>query len=169
MPARRLLTMRQIRRALRLHHDGAATRDIGRVLGVARSTVQDALKGAAAANLPWPLPEDLTDEALEARLFARAGVVSGARRRPEPDWGLLVRELKRPGVNMTILWEEYRQVWPDGYGYSRFCDLLRGFEQRLSPVMWQHHVAGDKAFVDYSGKRLGITDPATGLVLSMPR
>ncbi len=164
MPARRLLTMRQIRRALRLHHDGAATRDIGRVLGVARSTVQDALKRAAAANLPWPLPEDLDDEALEARLFARTGVVSGARRRPEPDWGLLVRELKRPGVNMTILWEEYRQVWPDGYGYSRFCDLLRGFEQRLSPVMRQHHVAGDKVFVDYSGKRLGITDPATGLV-----
>ncbi|HEX3365535.1 MAG TPA: IS21 family transposase [Phenylobacterium sp.] len=164
MPARRLLTMRQLRRALRLHHDGAATRDIGRVLGVARSTVQDALKRAAAAKLPWPLPEDLTDEVLEARLFVRAGAAAGARRRPEPDWGVLVRELKRPGVNMMILWDEYRQVWPDGYGYSRFCDLLRGFQQRLSPVMRQHHVAGDKLFVDYSGKRLGITDPITGEV-----
>lgn len=65
---------------------------------------------------------------------------------------------------MTILWEEYRQVWPDGYGYSRFCDLLRGFEQRLLPVIRQHHLAGDKLFVDCSGKRLGITDPAAGLV-----
>jgi transposase len=70
--------------------------------------------------------------------------------------------MKRPGVNMMVLWEEYREEHPDGYGYSRFCDLLRGFEQRLTPVMRQHHVAGDKAFVDYSGKRIGIVDPATG-------
>ena len=70
--------------------------------------------------------------------------------------------MKRPGVNMMVLWEEYREEHPEGYGYSRFCDLLRGFEQRLTPTMRQHHVAGDKAFVDYSGKRIGIVDPATG-------
>jgi len=63
---------------------------------------------------------------------------------------------------MAILWEEYREVHPEGYGYSRFCDLLRGFERRLTPVMRQHHVAGDKAFVDYSGKRIGVVDPTTG-------
>jgi transposase len=56
-------------------------------------------------------------------------------------------------VTMMILWEEYREVHPEGYGYSRFCDLLRGFEPRLTPVMRQHHEAGEKAFVDYSGKR----------------
>jgi transposase len=74
----------------------------------------------------------------------------------------LARELKRPGVTMMILWEEYREVHPDSYGYSRFCDLLRGFERRLTPVMRQHHVAGEKAFVDYSGKRIGIANPTTG-------
>lgn len=63
-----------------------------------------------------------------------------------------------------MLWEEYRQVHPDGYGYSRFCDLFREFERRLSPVMRQHHAAGDKVFVDYSGKKLAIVDPATGVV-----
>ena len=63
---------------------------------------------------------------------------------------------------MMILWEEYREINHGGYGYSRFCDLLRGFERRLSPVMRQHHVAGEKAFVDYSGKRIGIVDPTTG-------
>ena len=63
---------------------------------------------------------------------------------------------------MTMLWEEYREAHPEGYGYSRFCDLLRGFERRLTPVMRQHHVAGEKAFVDYSGKRVGIVDPSTG-------
>jgi transposase len=61
-----------------------------------------------------------------------------------------------------VLWEEYRAADPGGYGYSRFCDLFREFEQRLSPSMRQTHVAGDKVFVDYSGKKLGIVDPATG-------
>ena len=163
MPAKRELTMRQLRQMLRLAHEGVSAREIGRRLGVARSTIQDNLKRGAAAGLAWPLPEDLTDDALEKRLFARsADGATGARRRVEPDWAELLRELKRPGVNMMILWEEYRAAHPEGYGYSRFCDLMRGFERRLSPVMRQHHVAGDKVFVDYSGKRVEIVNPVTG-------
>jgi transposase len=162
MPAKRELSMRQLRHLLRLRHDGVSAREIGRRLGVSRSTIQDNLKRAAAAGLAWPLADDVTDEALETRLFERAGVAQGQRRRAEPEWAALARELKRPGVTMTILWEEYREVHPEGYGYSRFCDLLRGFERRLTPVMRQHHVAGEKAFVDYSGKRIGIADPTTG-------
>ena len=158
MPAKRELSMRQLRHLLRLHHDGVSAREIGRRLGVARSTIQDNLKRAAAAGLAWPLADGVTDEALERQLFGRAEVTQGLRRRVEPDWAALARELKRPGVTMTILWEEYREGHPEGYGYSRFCDLLRGFERRLTPVMRQH-VAGEKAFVDYSGKRIGIVDP----------
>ena len=146
MPAKRELSMRQLRHLLRLHHDGVSAREIGRRLGVARSTIQDNLKRAAAAGLAWPLADDVTDEALETRLFGRAGVTQGHRRRVEPNWAALARELKRPGVTMSILWEEYREIHSEGYGYSRFCDLLRGFERRLTPVMRQHHVAGEKAF-----------------------
>lgn len=164
MPAKRELTMRQIRQLLRLDHDGVSAREIGRRLGVARSTIQDYLHRAKAVGLAWPLPTDLTDERLEQRLFTRAGVKSGFRRRAEPDWAALARELKRPGVNLTVLWEEYRAAHPDGYGYSRFCDLFREFERRLSPVMRQHHPAGDKVFVDYSGKKVPIVDPLTGTV-----
>ena len=163
MPAKRELSMRQLRHLLRLHHDGVSAREIGRRLGVARSTIKDNKKTAAAAGLAWPLADDITEEALETRLFGRAGVTQGQRRRTEPDWAALARELKPPGVTRcSILWEEYREVHPEGYGYSRFCDLLRGFERRLTPVMRQHHVAGEKAFVDYSGKRIGIVDPTTG-------
>jgi transposase len=156
--------MRQLRQMLRLHHEGVGAREIGRTLGVARSTIQDNLKRAAAAGLAWPLPPELTDHELAQRLFARTAVTSGFRRRTEPDWATLARELKRPGVNLMVLWEEYRQVHADGYGYSRFCDLYREFERRLSPVMRQHHAAGDKVFVDYSGKKIGISDAATGEV-----
>jgi len=132
MPAKRELTMRQIRQMLRLARDGVSAREIGRTLGVARSTIQDNLNRARAAGLSWPLPGELTDDALEQRLFARAGVRRGFRRRAEPDWASLACELKRPGVNLTVLWEEYREVHPDGYGYSRFCDLYREFERRLT-------------------------------------
>ena len=164
MPARRELTMRQLRQMLRLHRNGVSARAIGRTLGVARSTIQDNLRRAQAAGLGWPLPEDLTDDRLEQRLFARAGVKSGFRRRPEPDWAALVPESRRPGVNLMVLWEECRDANPDGYRYSRFCDLFRSFERRLSPVMRQPHAAGDKLFVDYSGKKVPIVDPATGQV-----
>ena len=135
MPARRELTMRQIKQMLRLARDGVSSREIGRTLGIARSTVQDNLARASAAGLTWPLGPEVTDAVLEQRLFARAGVKQGMRRLPEPDWPCLVREMRRPGVNLTVLWEEYREVHPDGYGYSRFCDLYREFERRLTPVM----------------------------------
>jgi transposase len=164
MPAKRELTMRQLRQMLRLHHDGVSTHEIGRMLGVARSTIRDNLSRAAKAGLIWPLASDLTDDILEQRLFSKAGSIPGRGRRAEPDLALLAREIKRPGVNLLVLWEEYREAHPDGYGYSRFCDLFRAYEKRLSPVMRQHHVAGDKLFVDYSGKKLPVADASTGEV-----
>jgi hypothetical protein len=120
MPARRELTMRQLRQMLRLHHDGVSAREIGRTLGVARSTIQDNLKRAAASGLTWPLPPELSDDELEQRLFAHTAIKPGQRRRSEPDWAALARELKRPGVNLMVLREEYRQAHPQGYGYSRY-------------------------------------------------
>src|SRR4029077_6372378 len=112
MPAKRELSMRQLRHLLRLHHDGASAREIGRRLGVARSPIQHNLKRAPAAGLAWPLADGVTDEALERQLFGRAGVTQGQRRRVGPDWAALARELKRHGVTMTILWEEYREAHP---------------------------------------------------------
>ena len=87
-----------------------------------------------------PLAEDVIDEALELRLFGRARptAMNGA------GLAALLRELKRPGVTMMVLWEEYRAINQKGYGYSRFCDLLRGFERRLTPLMRQHHVSPGK-------------------------
>jgi len=162
MPQRRRLTMRQLRHLLRLSSDGVSVRDISDVLGIARSTVQDSIGRAAAVGLSWPLAADLADDVLEGRLFARAGVKQGQRRRPEPDWSVIAVEVKKPGVTLSLLWEEYRAVHPDGYAFSRFCDLFRGFERRLTPTMRQIHIAGDKVFVDYSGKKLPIVDRKTG-------
>ena len=102
MPAKRELTMRQVRHMLRLAHDGVSAREIGRRLGVAGSTIQDNLKRAAAAGLNWPLPEDMGDDALERRLFARAGVKTGQRRRIEPDWAELARQVQQSVLPRTF-------------------------------------------------------------------
>ncbi|MDA8250597.1 MAG: IS21 family transposase [Rhodospirillales bacterium] len=156
--------MRQIREVLRLKFGEAklSERAIALQLGVARSTIQDYMARISAAGLTWPLPDELTDAVLSERLFGRPSTQTGLRRRVEPDWAALARETKRDGVNLLILWEEYRAAHPGGYGYSRFCELFREFERKLSPTMRQHHVAGDKVFVDFSGKTVPIVDPATG-------
>jgi transposase len=112
--------MRQIREMLRLHHDGVSAREIGRRLGLARSTVQDNFKRAEQAGLAWPLAPELGDDILEERLFTKKGFKAGQRRRIELNWAALACELKRPGVSLLILWEEYRDAHPDGYSYSRF-------------------------------------------------
>ena len=143
MPTKRL-TMRQIRELMRLRFgdEKASNRMIARRLGIGRTTVHRLSGKDATAGLTWPLPEDLTDIVLEERLFGRAFQGSnrlGARDKAEPDWAKLAQELKRPGVNLQILHEEYRQDHPEGYGYSRFCELFRAFERKLSPVMRQHH------------------------------
>ena len=157
--------MRRIREILRLKHEcGASDRAIGRSLGIARSTVALTLDRVAAAGLAWPLSATLSDRVLEALLYAGAGSRQGMRRKAEPDWPHVHRELRRPGVTLMLLWEEYRAREPGGYGYSRWCDLYRSWEGRLSPTMRQAHPAGERLFVDYAGQTVEVVDGRTGEV-----
>ena len=94
----------------------------------------------------------------------RGGPAAGARRKPEPDWASLHRELRRPGVTLMLLWQEYRASAPEGYGYSRFCELYEAWESRLSPIMRQVHPAGERLFVDYAGQTVELVDGRTGEV-----
>ena len=157
--------MRRVREILRLKHEcGASDRAIGRSLGIARSTVALTLDRVAAAGLAWPLSATLGDRVLEAMLYAGAGSKQGMRRKAEPDWIHVHRELRRPGVTLMLLWEEYRTREPGGYGYSRWCDLYRAWEGRLSPTMRQAHPAGERLFVDYAGQTVEVVDGRTGEV-----
>src|SRR5215208_7047118 len=106
MPAERI-AMRQVRDVLRLNAAGVSGNEIARRVGVASSTIRLTLKRLAAAGLGWPLPAEMTDAALEARLFTAAGKKQGHRRRAEPDWAAVHRELKRKHVTLQILWDEW--------------------------------------------------------------
>jgi transposase len=162
MPAERM-PMRQVREVLRLKAAGVSGHEIARRLGVAPSTVRLSLQRLAEAGLGWPLPAEMTDAALEAQLFTAAGTRQGHRRHPEPDWPRIHHELKRKHVTLAMLWEEYVEQHPDGYRYSRFCELYRGWAGRLSVTTRQSHVGGDKLFVDYAGDTVPvIIDRLTG-------
>src|SRR3954462_9297679 len=164
MPAERV-SMRRLREVLRLKHEGGASdRAIARSLSIARSTVALTLERVAAMGLRWPLPATLTDRVLEAMLYVGHGSQQGARRKTEPDWAYVHHELRRPGVTLMLLWEEYRQREPGGYAYSRWCELYRAWEGRLSPTMRQTHPAGERMFVDYAGQTVGIVDGRSGEV-----
>jgi transposase len=158
--------MRKIREILRLRYGaGLGHKAIGRSLGIAASTVRMTLGRVAGAGLSWPLSEDLSDTVLEERLYGRAGTRQGQRRQSEPDWAMIHRELKRKHVTLSILWEEYIAWDPQGYRYSRFCDLYRSWEGKLSPTMRQSHAGGEKLFVDYAGDTVPvIIDRLTGEV-----
>ena len=157
------LTVRKIKEALRLHASGLSTRKIAASLGVGHSTATDYMKRIRLAGLTWPLPVDMTEAALEDLLFRPSGG-PGRLVEVQPDWPAIHRELLRPGVTLWLLWEEYRGAHPEGYGYSWFCDLYRRWAGRLTPVMRQHHVAGERVFVDYAGTTLPVSDGATGEV-----
>jgi transposase len=154
--------MRRIKEVLRLHFEsGLGQRQIGRALGISHATVREYLRRAAHAGLSWPLPAALSETQLEQRLFPPP-IMMSADERPLPDWSVQYKELKRKGVTLFLLWQEYKAVYPEGYQYSRFCELYRAWAGKVDVAMRQTHKAGEKMFVDYAGQTLSITDPQTG-------
>jgi transposase len=162
MPQERL-SMRKAREILRLRQQGLSYRAIAASCGLGSGTVCEYIGAARAAGLSWPLPEDLEDDELERRLFPPPPPAPDCR--PEPDWAYVASELRRKGVTRLLLWEEYRRQHPDGYGYSRFCDLYERFAGSAEPRMHQVHKAGEKLFVDYAGQTVRVVDRQTGEVL----
>ena len=159
------LPMRQIRELLRLRYSsGLPQHAIARSLGMSQGAVSNYLAAARRAGLTWPLPSELDDDLkLEALLFPPP-LNLPANSRPLPDWASLHRDLRRPGVTLNLLWEEYRAAAPDGFGYSYFCDLYRAWTRRVTLIMRQVHIAGEKLFVDYSGHTMEVVDGSTGEV-----
>src|SRR5712691_1629244 len=158
------LLMRQVREILRLKYEQRLPhRAIARACGVGVGTVGAYCHRAQQAGLTWPLLAEWDDAQLEARLFQRVGDLVGVPR-PLPDMAWLHQELKRPGVTLQRLHLEYLAQHPAGYRYSQFCRHYERWVRTLRPTMRQIHRAGEKAFVDFSGKRPVITDPTTGEV-----
>ena len=156
------LPVRKIREVLRLKAEGFSDRQIAACISSSRSTVQECLRRCREAGISWPLPAELDEAALHARLYQRSVPLS---RTPQPDFAYLHAELKRRGVTRLLLWEEYKREHPDGWQYSVFCDQYRRWLWSQQLVLRQEHLPGDKGFVDYAGHTVPTTDRLTGEAL----
>ncbi len=170
MPRRkqaRRTTVKDIRSILRLTYEqGLSVRAVSERLKISKTSVSTYLLRARETGLSvWPLPAGFDDDAvLERHLFRRVG-------RPpqdldEPDWPRVSAELKRKGVTLTLLWQEYRASHPHGYGYTWFCDRFAVFERRAHATFRNRHEAGAVMQTDYAGHTVAIIDPSTGIIHS---
>jgi len=155
--------MRQIRELLRLHlQAGCSLAECGRALGMAKSTAGSMVLAARAAGVDWPVAQGLDDEQLEARIYRPP--VPRKHRQADPDFAAVHQELKRPGVTLQLLWEEYARGNPLAYKYTSFSIKYRMWKAQLARSMRQVHVAGERLFVDYAGQTVPVVDAATGEV-----
>jgi transposase len=155
------LSMRKIREILRQRWLlGRPQRAVAQSVGLSLGAVCETLARARTAGLTWAAVASLTDDVLERQLYHRPAA-AGARR-PQPDCVYLHTERRKPGVTLALLHLEYLERHPDGYRYTQFCEVYRQWRQRQRLSMRQVHRAGEKAFVDYAGKKPHLVDPATG-------
>jgi transposase len=155
--------MRNIRELLRLVHGvGLSQRAAAQSLSIAQGTASKYLNRAQRAGLTWPLPAELDDDIrLENRLYPPPSELPSDQR-PRPDWAAVHRELRRPGVTLMLLWEEYCDSQKETFSYSWFCEAYGKWAGHLKPHMRLTHTAGEKLFVDYSGHTMEIIDGLTG-------
>lgn len=155
------LSMRKITEALRLLHEcNRSHREIAAAIGSSPTTVGNYLRRAQQAGITYPLPEGMTDDEINARLFPPLPAPDIIR--SEPDWAWVHRELRKKSVTLDLLWQEYKADHPDGYRYSWFCKQYRTWVGKLSVTMRQIHTPGEKLFVDYAGQTIPIIDDLSG-------
>jgi transposase len=165
MPAQRM-TMRKTREIIRLRlGKNLSQQQVAQNCNCSQSTVHDCMARVKLAGLSWPLPEELDDEKLQQMLYPKS---LAASHKPEPDYKQVHLEFAKKGVTLELLWQEYRQQYPEGYGYSQFCDLYGKWRSKLDISMRQTHVPGEKLFVDFAGQTVEIIDPETGEVRPCP-
>jgi len=158
--------MRKVREVLRLKHQGRTRSEIAASTGIGESTVSGYVARAEKAGLTWPEASAMTETEVETRLFRDVGRNEPPARVPI-DFAWLHRELSRPEVTLQTLWVEYREGASSSaplkpYEYSRFCELYGHWRKKLAVTMRQVHRAGEKLFIDYSGRKPRIVDSATG-------
>lgn len=168
MPTEKV-SMRKIREVLRLTFEvHLSQHQVAASARLSQGAVSKYLALAKAAGLSWPLPADLDDLALKKRLFpAPSQDAETPASSLTPDWAALHTQLKRKGVTLQLLWQEYADDrGDDAYSYPHFCLLYRRYRQSLQRSMRQTHIAGEKLFVDYCGPTVEVIDARTGEVRS---
>lgn len=150
--------MRKIKDVLRLKLEAGLTHEqVAAALRISKGVVTKYLTLASAAGLDWVAMAALDEAELERRLLTKPVRQSDY---VMPDYGRVHQELRRKGMTLMLLWEEYQAEYAgqQTYRYTQFCEHYRAFSQRLKRSMRQVHRAGEKLFIDYAGPTVALTD-----------
>lgn len=160
----RSINVVKIREILRLQSLGISIRATAQSCNCSRNTVREVLRTAELQGLSWPLPPDMDDEQLMKIIYPSVFIPSS--RKQGPDYQYIHDELKRPHVNLRLLWTEYREQYPDGLAYSQFCNRYRSWAAKTKAVMCLDHKPGYEMFVDWAGSKMEVIDSETGEILA---
>jgi transposase len=155
--------MRKIKDVLRLKFEAKLSHErIAAATGISKGAVTNYVQRAVQKGLGWPLPADLDEGQLEGLLFRQS---APREQYSVPDYAYVHQELKRKGVTLQLLWEEYEANHGErAYRYTQYCEYYRRYQGSLARSMRQVHRAGEKLFIDYSGDTAAVIDIATGEV-----
>jgi transposase len=166
--ARKRIGMKKIRDVIRLKSTTELSeRQIAKALSISRPVVAKYWEGFLASGLAYEQIAEMADSEL-LRMVEKPKVGGSARYRQMAQYfPHMVVELKRKGVTLQLLWQEYREKHPEGYQYSQFCYHFGCWKESSEVRMHIRHKAGDKMFVDYAGEKWPITEAKTGKVKLM--
>jgi transposase len=161
--ARRKVTMKKLREIIRLKEEcKLSQRGIARALNISRPVVNQYIKDICRLGLEYTEIKDMPDDTLIELISRKKSTNNEKYKYLETKFEKYVQELKLPGVTKQLLWEEYIRDNPGGYSYSQFCYHFQVWQNTSEITMHIEHKAGDKLFVDFTGKKLSIKDRKTG-------
>lgn len=157
-------TMEQIRSILQQRINGRSIRWIAKQTGLSRNTIRVYLRSIEISGRSLPEVLELKDESLAALLARDEPFVCQDPRYLDLQEKLVVysSELKKRHVTRELLWEEYRQLHPDGYGYTRFCHYLNAHIGAKDVTAIFDHRPGEKLMIDFAGDKLHYIDKESG-------
>lgn len=163
--ANKITDMGKIRKVIKFYCEGKSKLFISDYLSLSRNTVKKYISLYEVLGLSFEHIKDKTDAELE-RLFSQhtSESISAKLQILYDFFPKMERELKKVGVTIFYMWEQYIAANPDGYKSSQFGHYYKIWGKRVNPVMHMNHKAGDKMYVDYAGKTLSIVDKDTGEV-----
>ncbi len=161
--ANKITDMSKIRKAIKFYCSGKSKLFISKYLSISINTVKKYISLFEVLWLSFEVINEKTDSELEL-LFSHTTVVSiSAKLQKLYDFiPKMERELKKVGVTIHHMWEQYIALNPNGYRSSQFGYHYKTCSKRVNPVMHMNHRAGDKMYVDYAVKILSIIDKDTG-------
>lgn len=161
----RRLPMKKIKDILKLRYiTDISYRQISRAVGVPSSTVSDYCKRFEITTYSIDAFLQMDEDRMYEILFPEKKLSYQRKDRPLPDVAYIHQEIAKKGVTFELLWQEYKEQHPDGYGCSQFKEHYYKYKKKLNPSMRQTYIPGDKMFVDYSGLTLPVVDAESGSV-----